>query len=114
MLCHVGSRGAVGALRLELLDFAVSLNREVLEKCLCALLVSVLNLLGGGVHLLLALTLTALSVNQGVNDALINKTGLNEVELVLELGSAEHNAVYAVLGDFLDLRSIIHKVSRSC
>lgn len=90
VLGHVGSRRAVGALGLELLDLSVGLNGEILKEGLCALLVSVLNLLGGGVNLLFALTLTALGINQSVDDALVNEAGLSKVKLVAELGSAEH------------------------
>ena len=63
MLGHVGSGRAVGALLLQFLDFAVSLNREVLEEGLGALLVFVGDLLGGGVDLLFSLSLTTLGVD---------------------------------------------------
>lgn len=107
VLGHVGGRGAVGALLLELLDLAGGLNGEVLEEGLGALAVLVGDPLGGGVDLLLALALATLGVNQGVHGALVKEAGLLEAELVLELGGAAHEAVNGALGVLLDLVSIV-------
>jgi len=105
VLSHVGGRGALGALLLELLDLAGSLHGEVLKEGLGALLVLVGDSLGGGVHLLLALTLSSLGVNHGGNGALLGEAGLLEGELLSELGGASNETVNSVLGGLLNLFS---------
>jgi hypothetical protein len=80
-----------------------------------ALLVSVLDLLGGGVDLLFALTLATLGVNQGGDGALALETGTGDGELVLKLSGTENNAVDVAFGLLLNFGSIIQGVvKRSC
>jgi len=105
VLSHEGAGGALRALLLELLDLAVSLNREVLKDLLGALLVSMLDLLGGGVDLLFALTLATLGVNQGGDGALALETGTGDGELVLKLSGTENNAVDVAFGLLLNFGS---------
>ena len=105
MLSHVGAGRASGGLLLELLDLAVSLNREVLEDGLGALLVGVLDLLGGGVDLLFALTLATLGVNQGVDGALALEASSGDGVFSAELGGTENNAVDFAFGLLLNLGS---------
>lgn len=104
MLGHVGSGRAVGALLLQFLDLAVSLNREVLEEGLGALLVGVLDLLGGGVDLLFSLSLTTLGVDESVDDALVLEASLGKSVFTLELSSTEDDTV--ANGGLFNLRSI--------
>lgn len=104
MLGHVGSGRAVGALLLQFLDLAVSLNREVLEEGLGALLVGVLDLLGGGVDLLFSLSLTTLGVDESVDDALVLEASLSKSVFTLELSSTEDDTV--ANGGLFNLRSI--------
>jgi len=105
VLSHVGGRGALGALLLELLDLAGSLNGEVFEESLGALLVLVGDSLGGGVHLLLALTLSSLGVNHSGNSALLGEASFLKGELLSELGSASDETVNSVFGGLFDLFS---------
>ena len=105
VLSHVGSRGALGAFLLELLDLAGGLNGEVVEEGLCALLVLVGDSLRGGVHLLLALTLTSLSVDHGGHGGLSGEASLLEGKLLSELGSTSDETVNGVLSGLLNLRS---------
>lgn len=104
MLGHVGSGRAVGALLLQFLDLAVSLNREVLEEGLGALLVGVLDLLGGGVDLLFSLSLTTLGVDESVDDALVLEASLGKSVFTLELSGTEDDTV--ANGGLFNLRSI--------
>ena len=105
VLSHVGSGRALGALLLELLDLAGGLNGEVVEEGLCALLVLVGDSLGGRVHLLLALTLTSLSVDHGGHGGLSGEASLLEGKLLSELGSTSDETVNGVLSGLLNLRS---------
>lgn len=105
MLGHVGGGRAVGALLLQFLDLTVSLNREVLKEGLGALLVGVLDLLGGGVDLLFSLSLTTLGVNESIDNALVLEAALGKGVFTLELSGTEDDTVDGVLGDILDFGS---------
>ena len=115
VLSHVGSRRASGAFLLQLLDLTVGLNREVLKNGLGALLVSVGDLLGCGVDLLLSLSLATLGVNESGDSGLgLETTSLNRGG-VLELSGTEDDTVDTVFANFLNLRSTIEKrLGASC
>ena len=107
MLSHEGTGRALGALLLELLDLTVSLNGEVFQNGLGALLVGVSDLLGGGVDLLFALTLATLGINESVDGGLGLETGFSNGELVVELSGTENDTVDGAFSLFLNLVSII-------
>lgn len=114
MLSHEGAGRASGALLLELLDLAVSFNGEVLKDLLGACFVRMLDLLGGGVNLLFALTLTTLGVNHGVDGGLSLETSIGDGKTVVELGGTENKTVDIALGLFFNFSSITSLVKDSC
>ena len=78
VVSHVGGRGALFALDLQLGDLAGVVDIEVLKNGLGSLLVLVADLLGLGVNLLLSLLLTTAKAEDHVNGGLIFKAeGLN-------------------------------------
>ena len=70
VVSHVGSRGALFALDLQLGDLAGVVDVEVLKDGLGSLLVLVANLLGLGVNLLLSLLLTTVKGQAHVDGGL--------------------------------------------
>ena len=70
VVSHVGGRGALFALDLQLGDLAGVVDIEVLKDCLGSLLVLVANLLGLGVNLLLSLLLTTVKGQAHVDGGL--------------------------------------------
>ena len=101
--------GVLRALLLQLLDFTVSFNRVVVKSLLGALLVSVGNLLGSGVDLLLSLSLATFGVNERGDSAFSLETGGLNGGAVFELSGSEDDTVDTVLANFLNLRSTIEK-----
>ena len=78
VVSHVGGRGALFALDLQLGDLAGVVDVEVLEDSLGSLFVLVANLLGLGVNLLLSLLLTTAEAEDHIDGGLLLKAkGLN-------------------------------------
>ena len=82
---------------LELLDLSVGFDGVVLNGGHWALLVLVADLLGLGVNLLLALTLTTLKIHEGNHVALSGEAALLDGALVFKDGGAEHESVDGVV-----------------
>lgn len=93
---YLGSR----ALAAQTLDLAVTVNLVVLEDGELGLLVLVLDLLGGGVHLLLALLTTTTQAEHEVQGRLLLDVVVRKGAAVLELLTSEDQALL-VGGDTL-------------
>ena len=80
VVSHVGARGALFALNLQLGDLAGVVDIEVLKDGLGSLLVLVANLLGLGVNLLLSLLLTTVKGQAHVDGGLYTQVQLPSPE----------------------------------
>ena len=89
-----------GALAAETLDLAVTVNLVVLKDGELGLLVLVLDLLGGGVHLLLALLTTTTQAEHQVEGRLLLDVVVRKGTAVLKLLTSEDQALL-VRGDSL-------------
>ena len=101
--------GVGGALAAQTLNLAVTVNLVVLEDGELVLLALVLDLLGGGVDLLLALLTTTTEAEDEVKSALLLDVVVGEGTAILELLASEDQALL-VRGDTL-LVCLIAKVS---
>ena len=82
-----------GALAAETLDLAVTVNLVVLEDGKLGLLVLVLDLLGGGVDLLLALLTTTTQAEDEVKGRLLLDVVVRKSAAILELLTSEDQAL---------------------
>jgi hypothetical protein len=82
-----------GALAAETLDLAIAVNLVVLEDSELGLLALVLDLLGGGVDLLLALLATTTQAEHEVQGRLLLNVVIREGTAVLELLASEDQAL---------------------
>jgi hypothetical protein len=82
-----------GALAAETLDLAIAVNLVVLEDSKLGLLALVLDLLGGGVDLLLALLATTTQAEHEVQGRLLLNVVIREGTAVLELLASEDQAL---------------------
>jgi hypothetical protein len=89
-----------GAFTAQTLDLAISIDLVVLEDSELGLLALVLDLLGGGVDLLLALLATTTQTQDEVQGALLLDVVVGEGAAVLELLAGEDQALL-VRGDTL-------------
>ena len=90
---------------LEFLDLAVGLNNVVLESGHGALLVLVADLLGLGVDLLFALTLTTLKIHEGNHVALGGEAALIDGGFVSKDGGTADKSVDCVVDSVFNLDS---------
>ena len=95
-----GTALGLGALAAETLDLAIAVNLVVLEHSELGLLALVLDLLGGGVDLLLALLTTTTEAEDEVKSALLLDVVVGEGTAILELLASEDQALL-VRGDTL-------------
>jgi len=102
-----------GALAAKTLDLAVTVNLVVLEDGELGLLVLVLDLLGGGVDLLLALLTTTTQAKDEVKGRLLLDVVIRKSAAVLELLAGEDQALL-VRGDTLLVCGAGSKVSVVC
>ena len=89
----VGTHGVGGALAAETLDLAVAVDLVVLEDGQLGLLALVLDLLGGGVDLLLALLTTTTEAEDQVKGGLLLNVVIGQGASVLELLASEDQAL---------------------
>lgn len=90
-----------GALAAKTLDLAVTVNLVVLEDGELGLLVLVLDLLGGGVDLLLALLTTTTQTKHEVKGRLLLDVVIRKSAAVLELLAGEDQALLVRRNTFL-------------
>jgi hypothetical protein len=90
-----------GALAAKTLDLAVTVNLVVLEDGELGLLVLVLDLLGGGVDLLLALLTTTTQTKHEVKGGLLLNVVVRKSAAVLELLAGEDQTLLVRRNSFL-------------
>ena len=88
-----GAYSLVRALAAEALDLAIAIDLVVLEHSQLGLLALVLDLLGGGVHLLLALLGTTTQAQDQVQGALLLDVVVGKGAAVLELLASKDQAL---------------------
>jgi hypothetical protein len=96
-----GTALGLGALAAEALDLAIAIDLVVLEDGEFGLLALVLDLLGGGVHLLLALLGTTTEAEDQVESGLLLDVVVRESAAIFELLSGEDETLLVRRNSFL-------------